>query len=92
MNENTTPEKIVVHYDNGTTKEIGHGLVFHVVPGQEPDTVEVTAELVAVGEDDLRQIIGAAVELGFRIGLFKEDEGEATPDESTKEDADDEEG
>lgn len=72
-------EKITITYDDGTTKDLEKGLVFHLhdIPGD--GHIEVTADLIGMSGKDLFTVVTAAVELGMKLGMF-----------SDKEDTDDE--
>lgn len=62
--------KITVTYDDGTTKEIEKGLVWCITDKPEKGVEEITAEMVSMSGKDLFTIVGAAVELGDRLGMF----------------------
>ena len=68
--------KITVTYDDGTTKELEKGLVWCLADKHEAEQVEITAEMVAVSGKDLYTIVSAAIELGYRLGMFNGLEGE----------------
>lgn len=80
-NEEATPKKIVVEYEDGTVKELGKGLVFRIEEDAANLTAKVTAELVGMGRvvgmsgRDLYMAVGAAFELGMRLGMFDDKEG-----------------
>ena len=62
--------KITVTYDDGSTKDLEKGLVWSLTDKPEDEQVEVTAEMVAMSGKDLYTVVGAAVELGMRLGMF----------------------
>lgn len=62
--------KITVTYDDGTTKEIEKGLVWCIADKPETREAEITAEMVSMSGEDLFTIVGAAIELGDRLGMF----------------------
>lgn len=63
--------KITVTYDDESTQDLDKGLVFRLTDKPEDEQVEVTAEMVAMSGKDLYTVVGAAVELGMRLGMFK---------------------
>ena len=67
--------KITVTYDDGTTKELEKGLVWSIADKLETREEEITAEMVAMSGKDLFTIVGAAIELGDRLGMFNGLEG-----------------
>ena len=62
--------KITVTYDDGTTKELERGLVWFITDKPETGEEEITAEMVSMSGKDLFTIVGAAIELGDRLGMF----------------------
>lgn len=62
--------KITVTYDDGTTKELEKGLVWCITDKPETREGEITAEMVSMSWEDLFIIVGAAIELGDRLGMF----------------------
>ena len=75
-------KRIIVEYEDGSVKELEKGLVFRFEDEDEDtDVAHITAELVGMSGRDLYTVVGAAVDLGVKLGMF-----------SDKEDAADEEG
>ena len=62
--------KITVTYDDGTTKELEKGLVWCIADKPEMREAEIMAEMVSMSGKDLFTIVGAAIELGDRFGMF----------------------
>lgn len=73
MNERSAT-KIVIHYDDGSTKELDKGLAFHFGEVDEDENMTVTADMVNMGGQDLFLIVSAAVELGMKLGMFNDGE------------------
>lgn len=73
-NEEATAKRIVVEYEDGTVKELEKGLVFRF-ENEDSDTVNITAEMVSMSGKDLYTVVGAALELGMRLGMFDDKEG-----------------
>lgn len=71
--ETKTPsaEKIIVQYDDGSTKELTKAVAFHFepVPGND-NQICVTADMVQVTGKDLAMIVEGVVEMAYRLGLF----------------------
>lgn len=66
-------KRIVVEYEDGTAKELEKGLVFRFEDEDEDtDTAHITAELVGMTGRDLYTVVGAAVDLGVRLGMFND--------------------
>ena len=69
--------KIIVLYEDGTALELGKGLVFRFEDNEDtPELEHITAELVGMTGRDLYTVVGAAVELGMKLGMFGGDEDE----------------
>lgn len=62
--------KITVAYDDGSTQDLDKGLVFRLTEKPEAEQVEITAEMVSMSGKDLYTVVGAAVELGVKLGMF----------------------
>lgn len=66
-------KRIVVEYEDGTAKELEKGLVFRFEDEDEDtDTAHITAELVGMTGRDLYTVVGAAVDLGVKLGMFND--------------------
>lgn len=75
--------RIVVEYDDGSTRELEKGAVWHFEKDEsEPNTMRITAELINISAKELRLIVDGAIELGARMGLFG-DIGGAFDDEES---------
>lgn len=70
-----TAKKIVVEYEDGSVKELEKGLVFHLGEVQENGNIEITAEMVSMSGKDLYTVVSAALELGMKLGMFRDLEG-----------------
>lgn len=66
-NEEATPKKIVVEYEDGTVKDLGKGLVLRIEEDTANLTAKVTAELVGMSGRDLYTVVEAALGLGMRL-------------------------
>ena len=69
-NSEKSVKKITLEYEDGTVEELEKGLVWHFVPLNDGDTVEITAELLNMTGRDLYTVVGAAIEMGRRLGMF----------------------
>lgn len=67
-------EKIVVVYDDGSTKEITKGCAWNLPEDEVTDPVELCLELVNCGGKDLEMIVSSAIQLGMQLGMFREDD------------------
>ena len=64
--------RIVVEYEDGTVKELEKGCVFIFDASNEDTDIHITAEMVGMTGSDLYDLVYAAVNLGYKIGMFKE--------------------
>ena len=62
--------KITVTYDDGTTKDLEKGLVWCLTEKPETETVEITAEMIAMSGKDLYTVVSAAIKMGVKLGMF----------------------
>lgn len=67
-------EKITITYDDGSTKELKKGLVFHIEGNPSAESITVTADMVAMSGKDLFTVVEAAVELGVQLGMYGDTE------------------
>lgn len=67
-----TAVSITVAYDDGSVSELEKGLVFRLTENPEEEQMEITAEMVSISGKDLYTIVHAVVELGMRLGIFKD--------------------
>lgn len=70
-----TAERITVTYSDCSVKELEKGLVFHFGEVQENGNIEITAEMVSMSGKDLYTVVSAALELGMKLGMFRDLEG-----------------
>lgn len=75
MNEKDV-DKIVIHFTDGSTKEINKGFLANMVEHEENGTCEITFDMVHVAGKDLATIVSAVTEFGFKAGMFSDDENE----------------
>lgn len=68
--------KITVTYDDGSASDLEKGLVFRLEDKPDAEQVEITAEMVAMSGKDLYTVVHAAIELGMRLGMFKDPDPE----------------
>lgn len=69
--KNSTIEKIIIKYNNGSVKEISKGFIVGAVSGSdEEESLDVSFKFVNINGDDIYNIIYSMSELGFRLGLF----------------------
>lgn len=70
-NNERSAVKIIVTYDDGSVEELDKGLAFRFEDNEDdPDVAHITAELVNMTGRDLYTVVGAAVELGVKLGMF----------------------
>lgn len=75
-------KRIIVEYESGAVRPLDKGLVFRFEDEDEDtDVAHITAELVGMTGRDIYTVVGAAVDLGVKLGMFND-----------REDTDDEEG
>ena len=80
-NEDKDISKIILQYSDGSTKDIDKGFIAKVEPIEQGDQTEITFNLVNISGSDLKVMISAIVELGFKLGMFNSDESEENDDE-----------
>lgn len=72
-------ERIVIYYDNGDVVEMEKGCVFHLEAApDDPEKVEITADMVGMSGNDLYTIVSAAIHLGDKLGMFDSMKGHET--------------
>jgi hypothetical protein len=67
-------EKIMVHYEDGTTKDIEKGVVFTMQDTGHGEC-SITAEMVNIAGRDLYTIVSGVIEMAYKIGMFNDDGG-----------------
>lgn len=78
MEEEKSVDRIIIEYEDGTTKELDCGMAISVSPSVEPEgDVNVTATMVRMKGEDLFNVIYAMVELGIKLGLFNNEKEDA---------------
>lgn len=76
-------KRVVVEYDDGSTRELEKGAVWHFEKDEsKPNAMQLTAELINISAKELCLIVKGAIELGARMGLFG-DLGGASDDEES---------
>lgn len=64
-------KRILVEFEDGSTKEITKGFVGSFTDG-DSDTVTSTFDLVGMSGKDLMMMVMSIIQLGDKLGLFKE--------------------
>ena len=70
-NNEKAVKKITLEYEDGSVEELEKGLVWRFDPLDDGDTVKITAELLNMTGRDLYTVVGAAIEMGQKLGMFK---------------------
>ena len=70
-NSEKSVKKITLEYEDGSVEELEKGLVWHFEPQDDGDTVRITAEMLNLTGSDLYTVVGAAIEMGQKLGMFK---------------------
>lgn len=65
--------RIVVEYEDGTVRELEKGCAFIFDAGDEDTDMHITAEMIGMTGSDLYTLVSAAVNLGYKIGMFNEE-------------------
>jgi len=78
MPEQQKPVRVQIHYDDGTVMTVNSALVMYIASSEKSDAIDITATLVALNDEELRQIIIATVELGSRLGIFQDNDAGKT--------------
>lgn len=79
MNEDKTVKRITVEYESGETRTIEKGLLARY-KDDDGETATVTFDMVGVAGKDLLMVVMSMVQLGERLGFFKDG-----PEEDTEE-------
>jgi len=66
--------KIVLHYADGTTKEINQGFVASVDRNESAGKATMTFEMVHISGSDLSLIVEGVIQFGVRMGMFGDPE------------------
>ena len=70
-NSEKSVKKITLEYEDGSEEELDKGLVWHFEPQDDGDTVEITAELLNMTGRGLYTVVGAAIEMGQKLGYVQ---------------------
>lgn len=79
MSEEKDIEKIVLHYIDGSVKEVSKGFIASVTVSEKSGTEEITFDMVHISGHDLTSIVSSVMELGIKLGMFGN--GEDTEDD-----------
>lgn len=72
MEEEKDVKKIVIHYDDGTEKTVNKGFFCNMKEENGEMVLEFT--MCHVAGRELEAIVHGCVELGFKLGMFGEDQ------------------
>lgn len=83
-NEGKDISKIVLCFEDGSTREIDKGFIAKIEPAEQGGQTEITFNMIGISGNDLKVIIGSMVELGLKFGMFDggEDDEEDCDDEN----------
>lgn len=65
-------EKIVLHFSDGTTKEVNKGFIANMEVDDKAKQANLTVSMVNISGAEIRFIVEGMVEFGIRAGFFKE--------------------
>lgn len=74
--KDTDIEKIKVDYEDGEVIELEKGAVVSFKSDIENDELKVIIEMLNIGPGELRALVLGMVDLGSKMGIFDELEGE----------------
>lgn len=74
-------EKIIVVYDDGSAREITKGCCWNLPVEVEGDSIELSVDMVNCSGNDLALIISASMQLGYQLGLFREENVDGEEDD-----------
>lgn len=63
-------EKIVLHYDDGTTETVDKGFIASLTSSDDDETCEITFHMAHISGDELCNMIEGVATLGIKLGLF----------------------
>ena len=72
MSEEKDIEKIVLHYSDGTTKEVSKGFIAGMKVDEANQQAAMTFSMVHIGGKELKYIVSGVVELGLKLGMFND--------------------
>lgn len=75
-NNEKIAEKIIIVYDDGIAESIEKGVCVSFCPA-EGGQMEICAEMVGISGPELKTVINAFIQLGGRLGMFRDDPEEA---------------
>jgi hypothetical protein len=74
VSETPDIEKIVIHYTDGTTKEVHKGFIANMEINESNQEAEMTFLMTHMSGTEMRYIVNGMVEFGYKAGFF-EDKG-----------------
>ncbi len=68
--EERTAKRIVIEYEDASTREISKGFVAQFTENEGDDTITSTFDMVGMSGKDLEMMVLSVMELGMKLGLF----------------------
>ena len=69
-------KSIVLHFEDGSSREIEKGLCMTIADGEAEETAGITCDLAGCSVRDLYIFVEVAISLGARMGMFGEETDE----------------
>lgn len=76
MEETPDIEKIVLHFADGTTREVKKGFIASMKVDEKNLQASMTFNMVHMSGAEMKYIVNGMLEFGMRAGFFAENEGE----------------
>ncbi|MVB11152.1 hypothetical protein CAFE_18580 [Caprobacter fermentans] len=70
MNQEKDIDKIVLHYTDGSTKEVRKGFIAGITENELEETSEATFYMAHISGKDLATVVYAVMQLGIKLNLF----------------------
>ena len=64
--------KIIVEYDDGTTREVNKGFLCTLTPPKD-DSIEYTFDMLHISGAELKDVVGGMLHLGMKLYGSQED-------------------
>ncbi len=76
MDKDKDVDKIVLHYTDGTTKEVSKGFIAGITENELEGTSKTTFYMAHISGKDIGTVVYAVVQLGMKLGLFGKSEAD----------------
>jgi len=74
MEQDKDVEKIVLHYSDGTTKEVIKGFIASMKIDETKQEAHLTFNMVHMNGAEMKYIVNGMVEFGLKAGFFNDSE------------------